>query len=257
MATSLLADDGPPGSFGPTDPHQVTPNALGQKVLVIYVQANDYRIPGGQLAALNAAEDDKRAAFPPWFGEMSWNKMTMIADAQRMAGNQWYTLPKGLLEYVKPGGVQPMELRAPGSQTLINPSAPATVVAGAGGTGSSFAAGDAGDYWYGVSAFKDGNESSMVKINAPVAVVAGQSVTLTITRAAAADVQTFLIYRTNKGATNATAGFQRIGQVNGAGTTTNFTDDGIKPDALGDWAGLITAAIEAAHNDVNYDNYRG
>jgi hypothetical protein len=28
-------------------------------------------------------------------------------------------------------------------------------------------------------------------------------------------------------------------------------------DALGDWNGLISDAIEVAHNDVNYDNYRG
>jgi hypothetical protein len=54
LKLSLLADDGPPGSFGPTDPHQITPTGAGQKVLVVYAQANDFRIPAGRLAALNS-----------------------------------------------------------------------------------------------------------------------------------------------------------------------------------------------------------
>ncbi|HEV2803321.1 MAG TPA: hypothetical protein VGW57_00185 [Chthoniobacterales bacterium] len=234
----------------------MTPTGLGQKVVVLYVQANDFRIPASQLAALNTAEDGKRAAFPPWFGEMSWNKMTMTADGRRAAGNQWYVLPKGLLEYVRPGGVQPVELRDAGTQTATNPTPPSTVSAGAGGTGSNFAVADAGNYWYGVTSFRNGSESSMTKIGAAVAVVAGQSVTLTITRAVS-DTDRFLIYRTAKGATNATGNFERIGQVDVTGGSTTFTDNGIKPDALGDWAGLIGDAIEAAHTDVNYDNYQG
>jgi hypothetical protein len=253
---SLLADDGPPGSFGPTEPHQITPTGAGQKVLVIYTQANDFRIPAGQLAALNTEEDAKRASFPQWFGEMSWNKMAMTADPQRTAGNQWYILPKGLFEYVRPELVRAMEVRAPGSQTATNPTPPSSVVAGAGGTGSNFTVADAGNYWYGVTSFRNGSESSMTKITSAVAVVAGQSVTLTITRAMA-DVDRFLIYRTAKGDTNVSFNFQRIGQIDVAGVTTTFTDNGIKPDALGDWNGLISDAIEAAHNDVNYDNYRG
>ncbi len=256
LSLPLFAQDGPPGSYGPTDPHQITPTGGGQKVLVIYVQANDFRIPPAQLAGLNTAEDGKRAAFPPWFGEMSWNNMTMTADGQRTAGSNWYVLPKGLLEYVRPGGISPMQVRAAGSQTAVNPTPASAVAAAAGGAGSNFTASDAGNYWYAVTAFRNGSESSMTKIPAAVAVAAGQSVTLTITRATA-DSDRYLIYRTSAGATNADGSFSRIGQIDVAGAATNFIDNGIKMDALGDWAGLIGAAIEAAHSDVNYDNYRG
>lgn len=252
----VLAQDGPPGSYGPTDPHKITPTGAGQKVLVLYVQANDFRIPAGQLAALNTAEDAKRASFAPWFGEMSWNKMTVTADGQRAVGGAWYTLPKGLLEYVTPGGVRPMQVRAPGDQTAANPTPASSVVVSASGTGSNFGAGDAGNYWYAVTAFRNGSESSLTKTVSAVAVTAGQSVTVTITQSAA-DADRYLVYRTNQGATNADANFQRVGQVDVAGGSTTFTDNGIKPNALGDWHGLIGDAIEAAHNDVNYDNYRG
>lgn len=254
LAMPLLAQDGPPGSYGPTDPHRITPSDAGQRVLVLYVQANDYRIPPMQLAGLNTAEDGKRAAFPPWFGEMSWNNMTMSADGQRAAGGQWYTLPKGLFEYVRPGQVRAMQVRAPGNQTATNPTPASTVAATAAGSGSRF--GTAGNYWYAVAAFRNGGESSLTTTSSAVAIAAGQSVTLTITRTTA-DVDRFLIYRTGRGDTNADANFERIGQVAVAGATTTFVDDGITPDSLGDWYGLIGDAIEAAHADVNYDNYRG
>jgi hypothetical protein len=256
VAFSATAQDGPPGSFGPTDPHQITPNGTGQKVLVIYAQANDFRIPAGQLNALNLAEDAKRAAFPVWFGEMSWNKMTMTADGLRTAGNQWYVLPKGLFEYVRPSGVPPMQVRAAGAQTASNPTPASAVTASASGSGSSFGTGDVGNYWYAVSSFRNGAESAVSKVGSAVAVSAGQSVTLSITRATA-DADRYLIYRTAKSATNSDGNFSRIGQVDVGGSVTTFVDNGIKPDALGEWATLIHDAIDIAHGDVNYDNYRG
>lgn len=250
------AQDGPPGSYGPTDPHKISPTGAGQRVLVLYVQANDFRIPATQLAALNTAEDAKRAAFPPWFGEVSWNGISMTADGQRSAGANWYVLPKGLMEYVRPGGVQPMQVRAAGTATATNPS-PATSVSGsASGSGSSFTAAQAGNYWYAVTAFRNGAESTLTKSSAAIAVGAGQTVSLSIARGTA-DSDRFLVYRTAAGATNADANFQRIGQVDVAGGTTPFTDTGFFPDSLGDWNGLIGDAIEAAHGDVNYDLYNG
>jgi len=252
----LHAQDGPPGSYGPTDPHNISATGAGQKVLVIYVQANDFRIPAGQLAALNTAEDAKRAAFAPWFGEMSWNNMTITADAQRTAGGNWYVLPRGLLEYVTPGGVQPAQVRAAGTQTAVNPTPASGVTAAAGGSGSNFGTADAGNYWYAVTAFRNGSESSLTKTGSAVTVAAGQSVTLTITRTTA-DADRYLIYRTGRNQTNADGNFSRIGQIDVAGVATNFTDNGIQMNALGDWNGLIGAAIEAAHSDVNFDNYRG
>jgi hypothetical protein len=188
------ADDGPPGSYGPTDPHQITPNGTGQQVLVLYVQANDYRIPAGQLAAANTAEDAKRAAFPTWFGETSWSRLGMTATGQRAAGGQWYTLPKGLFEYVQPTDVQAMQVRSPGAQTAVNPTPASAVTAAAGGSGSNFVAADAGNYWYAVTAFRNGQESALAKIPAAVVVAAGQSVTLAISRATA-DADRYLIYR--------------------------------------------------------------
>src|SRR6202022_2497738 len=106
--------------------------------------------------------------------------------------------------------------------------------ASAGGTGSNFVAADAGNYWYAVTAFRNGNESSMTKTASAVAVAAGQSVMLTIAQATP-DAAPYLVYRTSQGASNADGNFQRIGQIDVAGASTTFTDNGIKPNGLGDW----------------------
>ena len=44
---TIFGQDGPPGEFGPTDPHRLSPTGLNQKVLVIYVQASDFQIVPG------------------------------------------------------------------------------------------------------------------------------------------------------------------------------------------------------------------
>lgn len=172
LAASVASADGPPYEYGPTDPHQIDPVGANQPVLVIYVQANDYRIPAAQLAALNTAEDQKRTQFPTWFAEASWNKLSMVVTGQRAAGGQWYTLPEGLLEYVSPGGVRAMQVRAPGTETTMNPTPAASVTASAGGSGSNFTAADAGNYWYAVTGFRNGSESQLTKLGAAVAIAA-------------------------------------------------------------------------------------
>ena len=124
--------------------------------------------------------------------------------------------------------------------------------------GSQFATADAGNYRYAVSTFRNGQESQLTKLAGPIAVAAGDAVTLTITRAAAADADCFLIYRTNQGATDVNNNYFRIGQVDVSGTTASFVDNGIKMDLLGDWYHIITDAMEAADPDVpDYDIFKG
>jgi hypothetical protein len=260
---SARGQDGPPAEFGPTDPHVLAPTGLDQKVAVIYVQANDYRILPGDLAALNTTADQRRQKISPWFSETSWNGVTGTAPSLTVnmephrAGNQWYTLPGALLEYVRPGGVQPMQVRSPASATATAPTPPSSVTAAAAAAGSGgFTAGDAGNYFYAVAAFRNGVESQLMK-TASVAVTAGQAVTLTINRATS-DADRYLIYRTGQGATNADVNFSRIGQVDVTGSATPFVDPDIRMDALGDWAHIITDAMEAAHADIpDFDPYKG
>ncbi len=80
------AQDGPPGEFGPSDPHNLSPKGLNQKVLVIYVQADDFRILPSNLATLNAFADQKRNKVSPWFNETSWSALTVDMQAHRAAG---------------------------------------------------------------------------------------------------------------------------------------------------------------------------
>lgn len=255
----LFAQDGPPAEFGPTDPHQLSGTGLGQKVLVIYVQANDFRILPGDLAALNTTADQRRNKVSPWFQETTYGRLTVDMVAQRAAGNQWYTLPGSMLEYVRPNGVQSMQARSPTTATTGNPTPPASVTATAATSDPSrFVTADAGNYFYAVSSFRNGNESQLTKISAPVAIAAGQTVTLTITRAGPSDADHYLIYRTGIGGTNADNNFNRIGQIDITGASNTFADAGIKLDALGDWFHIVTDAMEAAHADVpDFDQFKG
>jgi hypothetical protein len=252
------AQDGPPGEFGPSDPHNLSPTGLNQKVLVIYVQADDFRILPSNLSTLNTFADQNRNKVSPWFNETSWNALTVDMQGQRAAGGQWYVLPDSMLNYVRPGGVPPMQVRNAASASTTNPTPPASVTASAAANAAStFVAGDAGNYFYAVSAFRNGVESQLTKISTAVAVAAGDQVTLAIT-SAVSDADRYLVYRTPVGATSADANFSRIGQVNAAGGSTPFTDTGIKMDALGDWEHIIVDAMTAAHADVpDFDPFKG
>jgi len=257
-ASQTNAQDGPPGEFGPTDPHNLSPTGLNQKVLVIYVQADDFRILPAALAALNNTADQNRNKVSPWFNETSWGKLTVDMQPQRAAGSQWYVLPDSLLNYVRPGGVLPMQARNAASASTANPTPPASVAATAApNAASTFGAGDAGNYFYAVSSFRNGVESQLTKIPAAVAVTAGDQVSLTIT-SAANDADRYLVYRTPAGSTNADGNFARIGQVAPVGATTTFADAGIKMDALGEWEHVIVDALTAAHADVpDFDPFKG
>lgn len=257
LVAVTVAADGPPGTFGPTDPHELLLTGTNQKILVIYTQASDYRIPSSALATRRSDEDTERTEFAAWFNEMSWGQLTLDVAARPAAATaEFYTLPGGLIEYVQPAGVRAMEVRVPGGATSANPTPPMSVSASASGSGSSFTGDRAGDYRYAVTAYRNGNESTLTRVPGVVTIADGQSVTLTITEGAA-DVDRYLIYRTNKGATDSAGGYERIGQASPTGASTSFNDAGIAMVNVGNRVELVTAALEAAKGDANYDDYNG
>ena len=255
----VFGQDGPPGEFGPTDPHVLAPVGLNQKVLVIYVQASDFQILPANLATLNTTMDTRRTKVSPWFRETTYNQLTVDMVAQRTGGGGWYTLPDSLLNYVRPNGVLSIQARNAASATTVNPTPASSVTGTAAATaGSQFIAADAGNYRYAVSTFRNGQESQLTKVAGAIAVAAGDAVTLTINRAAAADADRFLIYRTRREQADVDTNYSRIGQVNVTGSTATFVDNGIKLDDLGNWYHLVTDAMETARVDVpNYDIFKG
>ncbi len=79
-----------------------------------------------------------------------------------------------------------------------------TSIAGAAaGTGSQFAAGDAGSYWYKVAAVNRYGEGNVVATGTAVTVAAGQEVTITITGTASPAGTAYSLYRSKKGAADA------------------------------------------------------
>lgn len=107
------------------------------------------------------------------------------------------------------------------------PSVPVLGSITAGGTGSQFAAGDAGTYYYQVQGV-DNTGGGDVVTSAVVTVAAGESVTIPITTPAGVVPQGYAIYRSQKNATSA-ADCRLVGRIANtafpAGTTVNFVDD--------------------------------
>lgn len=107
------------------------------------------------------------------------------------------------------------------------PSVPVLGSITAAGTGSQFAAGDAGTYYYQVQGV-DNTGGGDVVTSGVVTVSAGESVTIPITTPAGVVPQGYAIYRSKKNATSA-ADCRLIGRVANtafpAGTTVNFVDD--------------------------------
>jgi len=255
------ADDGPPVDLGPTDVHQVGSTGLNQPVLVIHVQAQDYRVLAGDLVPTNQAEDQKVASLTAWWPETSWNTTTFAFTQQRAAGSAWYTLDAGLLDYCTPDNVRAMEARAPAQASTTNPTPPSSITAAVGPPGSSepaseFDATSAGNYWYGVSSFRNGAESTLTRISAPVAVAAGDLVRLTITRPAANDVDRYLVYRIGPGGADVVASYARAGATTVSGPTDTYIDTGRRPTSVCDHYKLLTDAMTAAAADVaNFEAY--
>lgn len=88
---------------------------------------------------------------------------------------------------------------------------------------SAFSASQAGNYYYAVAGV-NANGQSVVSKSAQIAVAAGEKVTLTITRSVAATETGYVIYRSRKNGTNATADFREMARVAVAGATTTYVD---------------------------------
>jgi len=258
---AAYAQDGGPSDYGPLDEHRISAKGLNQKVLVIYVQADDYRILASELAALNATEDQEIADFKKWFPETSWDQLTLDVTVQRAAGSNWYQLPGRYLDYSRSASLRSMEYRDATQASTSNPTPPASVSAvvvtpGAGDPASDFKSDEEGDYWYAVSGFKNGVESRLSKIAAAVHVTAGEIVKLTITRAATDDVDYYIVYRTYKGTADALQNYCRLGDIDETGASDTFVDEGKGLDYLSNHFDLLTAAMEAADPDVtNFEDY--
>ena len=256
----VLAPDGGPEDYGPMDEHKISAKGLNQKVLVIYVQANDHRILSSELAALNTTENQEIVDFKKWFDETSWGQLTLDVTRKPASGN-WYQLPGRYFDYSRSGGIQSMEYRDSTQASLTNPTPPASVSAsvltpGAGDPASDFKADEAGNYWYAVSGFKNGVESKLTRISAAVNVTAGKIVRLTITRAATDDVDYYLVYRTNKGDGDILQNYRRLDDVDETGASNEFVDVGKGLDNLSNHYDLLTAAMTAADADVaNFEDY--
>lgn len=260
---STFADDGDPAELGPMDEHKVSKIGLNQKILVIYAQADDHRILAGDLAGINTTEDDKVKDMKNWFKETSWNQTTFDIVQQRAAGNDWYLLPEGILDYASPNKITSMEFRDAAQASANNPTPPASVTAtavapGAADPVSDFDATEAGDYWYAVSGFKNGVESTLSRIGSSVNVAEGQIVKVTITKSGPDDVNRYIIYRTGKGKADNLANYNRIDYANVTGATDEYIDKGTSLDKLAQHNKLLTAAMTAADADVaDYEDYNG
>lgn len=258
--------DGPPAELGPMDVHEVDTTGTNQPILVIYAQADDHRILATELAGLNTAEDDKVSDLADWFDETSWGATTFAMDPQRAAGNTWYVLPEGILDYASPSDIRPIEFRDAALASAANPTPPASVAAlaaapGMGDPASAFDTDDgvaAGEYRYAVSGFRNGVESTLTRVPGTVTVAAGDVVTLTITKAAANDVDRFLVYRTGAGQADALGNYRRIGYAEVGGATSEYVDRGAELAHLADHSKLLTDAMEAADPDVaDFEAYNG
>jgi len=236
----------------------LAPAKLNQKVLVIYVQASDYQILQSDLAALNTEMDSTRNKVSLWFQETTYNKLTIDMIPRRRASGEWYTLPGSLLDYVHPSDALSIQARNKDSATTGDPMPPGSVTAKVTATGhSGFGPGDKGSYRYAVSTFRDGRESKLTKVANPIAIAAGDTVTLTITGADVGDAR-YLIYRTPKDEPDVDSNYFRIDQVDVSGPTITYTDGGIKQDEKGAFDNLVSDAMQAASADVpNFEIFEG
>lgn len=99
----------------------------------------------------------------------------------------------------------------------------AVVANASGGASSLWTASNAGQYYYAVTGITNLGQSQAV-VSAQVAVVAGGSITLTITRSAAATETGYVIYRSRLNGTNALTDLRELIRIPVAGATTVWTD---------------------------------
>lgn len=104
---------------------------------------------------------------------------------------------------------------------LKRPAAPASVTAVAAGSGSRFAASDAGDYLYTVHAVNSYGISAGTAVAAAVVVAAGNKVTLTITPGSGVSATGFIICRSKKDGTHV---MEMDSVANSGAATTDYVD---------------------------------
>lgn len=95
--------------------------------------------------------------------------------------------------------------------------------ASANDTGSMFAAGQAGNYYYLVTGLNAKGQSTGL-VSSQIAVAAGKKVALTITASVGGQETGYAIYRSRQNGTNAVSDFRLIKRIPKAGATTVFTD---------------------------------
>ncbi len=255
-----ICQDSGPQDQGPTDVHKIEPMGPNQKILIIYVQANDYPILSSELSNLNATEDQEVVDFEKWFDETSWGKCTLNVTKQRDSGGNWYLLPEGILNYSRSTWIRSMEYRDSSQASNSNPTPPTSITATVGtpGTGdpaSQFTNDNKGDYYYAVSSAKNGVESKLTRISSAVTVDAGEIITLTINREVD-DVDYYILYRTGKNQTDTLSNYRRIEYVDVTGTSDTYIDTGKRLDNLSNHFELLTAAMTAADADVtDFEDY--
>jgi len=169
------------------------------------------------------------------YGGPQFNQTALGAPAMAMRSPYAYANWGGSVEphvkfkfapdYYMPSGKSPM-MKAPLQAELAGyaPNAPASVTTAVntGVAGSKFATGDAGDYFYRVSAISEDGESASVAIGAAATVAANGSIVLTIT-GNDPRVTGYNVFRSVLDASDA-SDCRWIGSVKRNGVETTFTD---------------------------------
>ena len=125
----------------------------------------------------------------------------------------------------------PFEVQQPALAAANNYTPVSVTAAAASNASSKFTASQAGNYYYYVSATTAAGESVGVR-SSQVAISAGQGVTLTITRSAAATETGYVIYRTRLNGTNyvgtgsadGLSDFRSMTRIPVSGATTTYVD---------------------------------
>ena len=121
----------------------------------------------------------------------------------------------------------PDESLSPSIATASDPTPPVSMTAAVNtDAASKFTAANAGNYYYRVASISNKGESTTVLVSAgPIAVAAGQSVTLTITRSGAIDETGYIIYRGRLNGTNGASDMRAMRRVAYSGSPTTVYVD--------------------------------
>ena len=114
-----------------------------------------------------------------------------------------YPTPFGQIELLDDVFIQEGTTPVASTLTSLRPGAISAITPVAAGTGSQFAAGDAGDYWYKVAGVNRYGEGPAVAAASAVTVAAGEEVTITLGTVSAPNPTAYALYRSKKDAADA------------------------------------------------------